>query len=380
MPRKFAPRRRVAKAPAGTDFRPYGGRTILSTVDVRASSRFLIVAGAALLGFAPSACAQAAAVPFVETFDGAWPSPAWTLAASGFGPGRVLVVAPSTSFPASPQGGGHLVFDAGIPGLYVVNDLTLTVDLAAASGGVLKYFARETDDEPDAGVDGCFLRESAAATWIQIVDHLPLSGTWTEIVVDLGAAAAAHGRPLTATFEIRFSQRDNLQAPNDGLLIDHVRVDLPPPPDLGQWNRPTARFLVPAAANLAGQPPYDGLRGPFFVAAPAGAAFPFAVSGAANQKWILVAGGLHRNALVLPDVGSIDLGVAAGDLLTGFVVVLDGTAPGLLNLLADTGPTGVSSLVLAVPSFPPGFAFALQAAVFDGSSLFTTAATEVLVQ
>lgn len=326
-----------------------------------------------------AAVAQGVAVPFTETFDGPWPVAGWNLGGSGPGPGRITVRAPSAALPASPQGGPYLALDAGINGIYAVNDLVLTADLAATGGARLLYRAREVDDEPDAGIDGCFVRPDAATPWLQVVDHTSLSDVWTEFVVDLQALAAEKGWTWTATSEIRFSQRDNFQTPGDGLLLDDVRLAPPLPSDVGQANGPLARLLVPGALNAASQPAYDGLRGPFFVATAPGAPFPFVVEGEANRPWILVAGPMHRNALVVDGVGSIDLGVAAGDLLTGFVVVLDGTAPGFLNALASTGPFGSASMLLATPPGTGGWSFALQAAVFHAGGLRATAAVEVFL-
>lgn len=340
----------------------------------------VVAAAVCAVGIVRGAAGQAAAVPYAETFDGAFPPAHWTFATTVPGVGRAYALAPSSVSPASPQGGPHLALDVAAAGITATNDATLVVDLAAAGGGVLRYFAKDTGDEPDPGIDGCFVRDGVGSPWLQIADHTALTGAWTEIVVDLAVVAAAHGLTVSSAFEIRFTQRDNFPVPSDGVQFDHVRVDAPPPADVGQANAPLARLLLPSATNLAGQPPLDGLRGPFFAAYPAGAPLTLGVEGAANRPWILIAGPLQRNALVRPDLGSVDVGFAVGDLLVGFVVVLDGTQPGLLNLFAWTNAVGASAVTLAVPAFPPGTAFALQAAVFDGAAWRATAATEIAVQ
>lgn len=323
--------------------------------------------------------AQSVVPPFAETFDGPGPYPAFQFSTSFPGVGRVVASAASAILPPSPEGGACLAFDVAIPGALAVQEAALTVDLVTAGGGVLRYFAKETSDEDDPGFDGVFMRPSPGDPFVQIVDHTTLGSQWVEISVDLVVAALAAGYAPGPAAMIVFRQKDNQPAPSDGLQIDHVRIDLPPPSDVGQSNRPLASLVVAGAQNLAGQPPLDTLAGPFFVSAPPGTPLALTIRGAPNQPYLLVAGPLNRNALVRPVLGSIDLGIAVGDLLTGFVPILDGTSPGFLNQLAWTTAAGVSNFVLPSPQLPAGTTFALQSAVFDGVDFLATAATDVLL-
>ena len=337
------------------------------------------IAAALFAAVASAVSAQAVVPPFTESFDGPGPFPEFEFSTSCPGVGRIAASASAAIQPLSPAGGACLAFDVAIPGVLAVQEAAITVDLLAAGGGVLRYFAKETSDEDDPGFDGVFLRPSPNDPLVQIVDHTTLGGQWVEISVDLVVAVLAAGYVPGPAARIVFRQKDNQPAPADGLQIDQVRIDAPPPPDTGQANRNLAGLVVAGALNLAAQPPLDTLPGPFFIFAPPGTPLALTIRGAPNRPWILIAGPLNRNALVRPVLGSIDLGFAVGDLLTGFVPILDGTSPGFLNQLAWTTAAGISNVVLPSPQLPGGTTFVLQAAVFDGVDFLATAATEILL-
>src|SRR5262249_45576484 len=160
----------------------------------------------------------------------------------------------------------------------------------------LKYWAKETQDEPDPE-DGLFLNDGISSTWVKVVDHSTLTASWVEITVDLASAAAANGLAVTSSFNIRFSQRDNFPVPTDGLQIDGVRVYEPPN---GQANSAVALMAVNSAVNAAGIPASVGVQGPFFVSAASGSPLTFTIQGAPNEAYVLAAGPLHAGNAMFP--------------------------------------------------------------------------------
>ena len=135
---------------------------------------------------------------------------------------------------------------------------------------------------------------------------------------------------------------------------------------------------VNGGLNLQMQAPNNGVAGPFFKSLAVNAPLIFTVKGLANSDYVLVAGPLHRNNVVSPGIGSLDVGFLAnfGDI----IVVLDGTKGDFINSLANTSPSGTSTLNFAVPSLPPGIWVTFQSAVFtSGATIQMTAATQVTV-
>ena len=124
---------------------------------------------------------QGVAVPFVDQLDApGFPAAGWAITTSD-PVGRIMLVAPS---PLSPAGGLAAQFDVTTNNIFSTNALTLSVDLSGGGNYVLKYWARETADEANVE-DGLFLSGSPAGTFVKVVDHQTLTGTWVEIVVDL---------------------------------------------------------------------------------------------------------------------------------------------------------------------------------------------------
>jgi hypothetical protein len=332
-------------------------------------SRAIAVAALALLCISTDARAQVAAIPYNESFESpGWPGPEWTRTYSNPTFGRILPVAPS---PISPDGGLAANFDVSASVNLSTNELTLSVDLAAAPGAVLRYWAKETGDETDPQ-DGLFLNDGVSASWPKVVDHGTLTGSWVEISVDLWTAAAANGLGATSNFKIRFSQRDNYPSPTDGLQIDGVRITAPV---MGPGQSNSAA----AGLDVNGQPGIVGLNGPFVTTASPGALITFEVQGAAGQPYVLLAGPLNPNNAVFPGIGSLDLGVLGPVNVSDVVILLDGTQPGFLNSLARTDPLGRSTLVFSMPPAASGPWFTFQAAVFNGPGILLTAATSVTV-
>jgi hypothetical protein len=315
---------------------------------------------------------QGVSVPFVDQLDApGFPGAGWTITTTD-PVGRIQLVAPSV---LSPAGGLAAQFDVSTSNIFSTNALTLGVDLSGGGTFVLKYWAREVADETHVE-DGLFLAATPAGPFVKVVDHATLTATWIEISVDLTAAAAANGLALGSNFQVRFQQRDNFPAPSDGLQIDSVRIESVV---TGQANAADAGFDVNNGLNGFGQAAGPGVAGPFFASGAPGAALVFEFTGPPNRPYALLAGPLNIGNLSVPPFGSLDIGLLGANL-SDVVIILDGTQPGYFNALANTGPAGVSTLQLAVPSLPPGVWTAFQALVFvDAVTAKLTAAFEFTV-
>ena len=324
------------------------------------------------LAVCPQGAAQGVAIPYSESFESlTWPGPEWTLAMSDPA-GRIQAVVPS---PISPNGGRAASFDVSTGGPFSTNTLTIAVDLAASPTAVLQYWAKETNDEANPE-DGLFLNDGVGPAWVKVVDHATLTASWVQITVNLAAQAGANGLAVTSGFLVRFSQRDNNPVPSDGLQIDGVRFLLPPD---GQANSAAGSLDVNGGLNALGQPSTAGNAGPFFAQATPGGPIVFTVAGPPGVPWILAAGPLHTHNALFPGIGSLDVGLLGAGDLSDVAIVLDGTAPGFLNSLADVGPSGSSVLTFTLPALPPGPWLAFQAAVLNLPSITLTAATQVTV-
>ena len=74
-----------------------------------------------------------------------------------------------------------------------------------------------------ADFDGVAISQDGIS-WYEIQGLRNLPGTNTEFVVDLDAAAAAHGLAYNSTFRIRFNQYDDFSIPSDGIGIDDISI------------------------------------------------------------------------------------------------------------------------------------------------------------
>jgi hypothetical protein len=323
--------------------------------------------------FALAARGQGVAIPYSESFEGpSWPGPEWTIVLGDPGFGRILALPQS---PPSPDGGLAATFDVSATGVFSTNTLTIAVDLSAAPSALLLYWAKETGDEPHPE-DGLFLNDGIAGAWPKVVDHATLGSGWTEITVSLAALGTQNGLAVTSDFRIRFSQRDNSPVPIDGLQIDGVRIVVPPD---GQSNSAAASLNVNGGTNALGQGAAAGLAGPFFASCASGSSLVFSVQGPPSVPYLIVAGALNPHNVVFPGVGSLDLGLLGIADLSDVTIVLDGTAPGFLNSLAWTGPSGTSALTFTMPAAPVGPWITFQAAIVNAPSITLTAAFQVSV-
>jgi hypothetical protein len=320
-----------------------------------------------------TAAAQGVAIPYSEGFESpSWPGPEWVITLGNPGFGRI---APVTPTPLSPNGGLAANFDVSASSNDSTNQLTIAVNLAAAPAAVLSYWAKETSDETHIE-DGLFLNDGVQPAWAKVVDHATLTGNWIRIDVDLAAVAGANGLAVTSAFLIRFSQRDNFPSPSDGLQIDGITILEPP---TGQPNSAVAAKDENGGQNALGQTAAIGVPGPFYAGAASGGLLVLSVAGMPNQAYAVAIGPLNANNVFFPGIGSLDLGLMGGGNLSDVQIVLDGMAPGFLNSLARTDPTGASVLTFTLPALPPGPWVAFQAGVFNGPAFTLTAATLVTV-
>jgi len=138
---------------------------------------------------------------------------------------------------------------------------------------------------------------------------------------------------------------------------------------------------VNGGTNVNGQNALTGVNGPFFATAAVGGTVAFTWSGPPNADVILVMGPLHRNNVVFPGTGSLDLGLLGPASIADVLVLLDGLSDAtFLDTLATTGPFGTSTMGFTVPSLPPGVAGAFQAGVVPaGQPPVLTAAFELTI-
>ena len=250
------------------------------------------------------------------------------------------------------------------------------MDLAAAPSALLLYWAKETGDETHPE-DGLFLNDGVArglAEGRRPRDPHARAGPRSRS--SLAALAAQNGLAVTSDFRIRFSQRDNFPVPIDGLQIDGVRILVPPD---GQSNSAAASLDVNGGLNALGQGAAAGLAGPFFASCAPGWPLVFTVQGPPNVPYLLAAGPLNPHNVVFPGVGSLDLGLLGIADLSDVAIVLDGTAPGFLNSLAWTGPSGASVLTFSCPPLPVRTVDHVPGGVVNVPSITLTAATQVTV-
>ena len=122
-----------------------------------------------------------------------------------------------------------------------------------------------------------------------------------------------------------------------------------------------AFFDINSAVTSSCEPISSGANGPYFSGSPFGANIQMQIGGEPNQPIVLLLGALNFGSTPLPPAnGQLDL-----DLST-LQVLADGTVPGFLSQIFNTGPSGTLNL-----SFPIYWAvgqYPMQAAVFNSTS------------
>ena len=320
-----------------------------------------------------------ASLPYTQDFNAGLPTTGdWSFTSeNSFG--RIRAFTDGDFSPLS--GGDAMVMDSTTSSNYVTNDAVLFVDASAATALVLKFYHKETADEDDPE-DGVFIADGTTEFKVHsFTGNVP---NWTEITVDLAAAATTGGVNLTSTFQIIFRQRDNFPTPTDGHFIDDIRVIAPGPADVGQPNTATASLNFPGSLDRDGLDPTLGQNGPFFINKSAGDLLEMEVQGSPGKVFAIIVGTLNRNNFVHANIGSLDVGFGgATQDFSDLQAWIDGNRSNVgLDSLGITRADGSQYFGFTMPAgIPTGVFFTFQGLVYQtGVFPFFTAATEMTIQ
>ena len=169
-----------------------------------------------------------AALPVTETFESGSFSNYWTI--TGIGAARTLI----TSANGPHTGTKHLTLDASVDGPFARNEATLGVNLAGYTNVALSFWFKNIGNKQNgppaapfiggADFDGVALSTDGTLWWeVQSLRDFA-TNVWTNLVVNLDSALAAHGLAHSSTVLIRFNQYDNRTIPTDGFAIDDINV------------------------------------------------------------------------------------------------------------------------------------------------------------
>ncbi|HYC76436.1 MAG TPA: S8 family serine peptidase [Planctomycetota bacterium] len=195
----------------------------------------------------------------------------------------------------------------------------------------------------------------------------PAPGTWTIEVI--AAEINADGRPESAAIDVDFALVVSGGTPSYAV-------------GAGQANAAVAALDVNGGTSIGGQYAGFGIAGPFAASAGAGGQLQFAVTGEPNRPFALLSGPLNVGNLLIPPIGSLDLGLSGPGNLNDVAVLLDGiSGTTFFDLMANTGTFGGRYLAFPLPALPPGPFAAFQAVVVPTTGLpLLTAAFDVTVQ
>ncbi|MBI3868071.1 MAG: M36 family metallopeptidase [Verrucomicrobia bacterium] len=170
---------------------------------------------------------QFTTMPFADDFEEKELRPEWLVANPPFG--RVQI----TSLGGPHGGDTHLTFDSNSEGLPARNELTVGLDMRGWTNVVLRFWAKEFNDEPNppppspfldgADFDGVSISVDGSL-WYEAQSLRELSSTNRELVVRLDETVARYALHYNERFQIRFTQFDNYPIPVDGIAIDDVSV------------------------------------------------------------------------------------------------------------------------------------------------------------
>jgi len=131
------------------------------------------------------------------------------------------------------SGSNSVTLDATGNGVFVTNYLIKTIDLSAnfnTDSLWLSFWWMQHDDELDLE-DRVWVRGSATDAWLEIFDwqsNSPTTGQWYFKELELMNTLNASSQSLSATFQIRFGQRDDYTSTSltgtDGLTIDDITL------------------------------------------------------------------------------------------------------------------------------------------------------------
>jgi subtilisin family serine protease len=159
-----------------------------------------------------------AGFPFCDSFESGSLGSVWATYTTN--EGRVQV---SSSYPYS---GAYSVLLDDSDNNPTVSDaaVILAVDLSGQSQVSLDFWWREFDDESHPE-DGVFISDDEGASWHEAFSFNGGPSDFRNDVVDIDAAAAAHGLTLNDHFWIKFQFHDDYGIPTDGYAIDEVCVN-----------------------------------------------------------------------------------------------------------------------------------------------------------
>lgn len=204
--------------------------------------------------------APRASFPFYEGFESGILSNYWTIQSTGSG--RILATT-NSAYEATRA----LVMDS-TSGL-ALNEAVLTIDLSGQTSVMLRCWARDFGDPPNAlpetftgssPADGVAM-SSDGLTWHRILDWggNGAAASYTGRVVDIAAVASARGLALTPTFKLKFQHYGSAPQPSGGRAFDHISLTPAPPATStiiraqnfeGEWTDTWDYSAVPKTAAL----------------------------------------------------------------------------------------------------------------------------------
>jgi hypothetical protein len=168
-------------------------------------------------------CVQSLSVasfPFYDGFESGTMGSDWTISTTN--QGRVQVS--SSYFYTGTY--SLLLDDALNDSTFSIAAAILTVDLSGQAQVELDFWWREFADENHAE-DGVFISDDNGAHWYPLFSFNDGPEFWRHQIIDLDAAATAHGLTLNDHFQIKFQFYDGSPIPADGYAFDEVRVRAP---------------------------------------------------------------------------------------------------------------------------------------------------------
>lgn len=166
--------------------------------------------------FAAGSAQSVAGLPYYDGFESGVLGPEWSVTTQGYG--QVQVTSANGPF----VGTSHVTIDTTQDGFTAHASLILAVALEGLTDVSLSFAHREYGDEPDPE-DGLWL----SADGVHYFMAFPLDAgtqTYTVYNLDLDAAAASLGLPLSTPFYLRFRWKDNFSIPTDGFGFDEIFV------------------------------------------------------------------------------------------------------------------------------------------------------------
>lgn len=136
----------------------------------------------------------------------------------------------------TPDGTGNsssyaLMMDKVSVGGLTVNEAVMTVDLSNTSAPTLSFSHIRINDEAHfmpTSFTGHYPGDGVAISddgvrWRTVL-NAPFHSTWTDVSINLAAAASAAGMTLGPNFRIKFQQADDFPLPTDGRGYDNIRI------------------------------------------------------------------------------------------------------------------------------------------------------------